>query len=75
MLDLQGLKRDTSLSNFAIELFGSFDNLSPREAAYERVKVFMYELSILCSSAQIAEGFYFLEKNVNLPISLLKTCT
>jgi len=77
LLDLQGLKRDTSLSMFEMDLFGTLDNLTPREAASERVKVFLNELSTLCTIAQMEDGFYFVDKKetTNVPISLLKACT
>lgn len=75
MLDLQGVKRDASLSKFEVELFGKFENLGKQEAAFERVKVFLYELSTLSSIAKMKGGFFFLDKKESeIPAPLLKAC-
>ena len=76
LLDFQGVERDVSLSKLQVEPFGKFQNLDAREAAVERVKVFLYELSTLCSITKVKGGFYFLDKKeTDLPATLVKTCT
>jgi len=76
LLDLQGVERDASLSQFEVELFSKFENMSPRDAACERVKVFLYALSTICSISKIKGGFFFLDKKeTDVPVSILQACS